>query len=131
MRSGTALARWYLRECLRVLDQLEEPQEWADARSLDAWLVKEGDCSTRHAQQYGPIRIKGRRDAALDILEELGRLALEDEGKRKQIRVNPALWGAATATTATAATYSKAWTSPVAGVATVAVASDPNGAFEV
>jgi hypothetical protein len=62
------LARWYLREALRVLALLDEPRDWADARALDAWLVSHGNCTTREAQQYGPVRDKTRRDAALAVL---------------------------------------------------------------
>jgi len=40
MRRAATLARWFLREALRVLDVLDEPQAWADARLLDAWLAE-------------------------------------------------------------------------------------------
>ena len=131
MKSAVKLARWYLRECLRVLDQLDEPQEWADARALDVWLVAKGDCSTREALQFGPVRTKHRRDSALEVLEDLSRVIVTDEGRRKRIRVNPVLRAIATSTVATVATCGGSLVSPVAGVAPVAVANDASGAFEV
>ena len=47
--------------------------------------------TTRFAQQYGPIRDKTRREAALKELEELDRLKVKQVGKSKVICINPRL----------------------------------------
>ena len=49
--------------------------------------------STREAQRLGPIRDKKKLEAALQELEELDRVKVEKEGRRKTIKVNPALLG--------------------------------------
>ena len=106
MDAGTTLARWYLNESLRLMDMLEEPPAQADARKLDAWLEERGACSHRDVLQYGPkcVRENKRRDAALDLLTELGRARIEHQDGREVIVRNPALCPVATATPATRAT---------------------------
>jgi putative DNA primase/helicase len=132
MRRAAALARWYLREALRVLDVLDEPQAWADARLLDAWLAEAGDSPTRDVLRLGPspLRDKARRNAAIEVLTELGRARIERDGRRETLARNPALKCCATAITATLATGKSGAAENVAGVATVAVADDPNLAME-
>ena len=56
MDQAATLARWYLREALRVLDVLDEPQAWVDARLLDAWLAEAGETSTRDVSGSAPAR---------------------------------------------------------------------------
>lgn len=123
MQAAVTLVRWYLGESLRVLALLDEPQDWSDARALDVWLAGRGGCTTREAQQYGPVRDKARRDAALAVLMEADRIRVEEAGRRKIIRINPALRHIATATPATSATHEKQPRATVARVATVAVAT--------
>ncbi len=93
MDQGTRLARWYLHEALRVLNALDEPQASSDARLLDAWLAKVGNVSTRDVLRNGPnpLRDKHRRNAAIEILVEHGRLRLCRDGKSERILRNPAL----------------------------------------
>ncbi len=126
MQRAAALARWYLREALRMLDVLDEPQAWADARLLDAWLGAAGDSSIRDVLRLGPspLRDKTRRNAAIEVLAELGRARVERDGKREILTRNPALKRSATATTATFATEESREAEGVAAVATVAVAND-------
>lgn len=130
MDRATTLARWYLREALRVLNVLDEPQAWADARLLDAWLAAEGDSPTRDVLRLGPgpLRDKTRRNAAIEVLTELGRARIERDGRRETLARNPALRLFATATPATPARGGEAGS--VARLATVAVAESQNEEIE-
>lgn len=132
MRRAATLARWYLREALRVLDVLDEPQAWADARLLDAWLVEAGDRPIRDVLRLGPgpLRDKARRNAAIEVLTELGRARIERDGRRETLARNPALTRFATATPATFATDMGDGVETVARVATVAVAESQNQTIE-
>jgi hypothetical protein len=129
MCRAIALARWYLREALRVLEVLDEPQAWTDARLLDDWLARTGDSSTREILHAGPnsLRSKIRRDAAIEVLVELGRARVERDGRRETLVRNPALGRFATATPATVATDGPDTLGSVAEVATVAVAVEQVG----
>jgi putative DNA primase/helicase len=124
MDRAATLARWYLREALRVLEVLDEPQAWADARLLDSWLAAAGDSPTRDVLRLGPgpQRDKRRRDAAIEVLTEMGRARVGPDGRRGILVRNPALAGFATATPATFATDTTSETRSVAEVAAVAVA---------
>jgi putative DNA primase/helicase len=132
MERAATLARWYLREALRVLDVLDEPQAWVDARLLDAWLTEAGNSSIRDVLRLGPtpLREKARRDAAIEVLAELGRARIERDGRRETLVRNPALRRIATATPATFATDEAGADSNVARVATVAVAENRNAEIE-
>jgi putative DNA primase/helicase len=122
MRSAVCLARWYLREALRLLGLLEEPQEWTDARLLDSWLREKGVTSRRDILHRGPaqLRDRARRDAAIRVLKDLDRARLRREGKQEVLVPNPHLQATATATSATPATPLENAESPIASVATVA-----------
>lgn len=122
MRRGVAVASWYLRETLRVLDLLEEPRAWADARLLDQWLAKEGDCPIRDISWRGPnpLRRKSRRDAAIGVLEDLSRARREAHEGREVLVRNPALNTPIVATSATPATGVDQPNVTVADVANVA-----------
>ena len=132
MERAAILARWYLGEALRVLDVLDEPQAWADARLLDAWLTDAGDCPIRDVLRLGPgpLRDKARRNAAIEVLTELGRARIERNGRREVLARNPVLNGNATATPATFATEESDKTGSVARVARVAVAGSQNQEIE-
>lgn len=132
MQAAVTLARWYLREALRVLDVLDEPQVWADARLLDAWLAEAGDRLIRDVLRLGPgpLRDKARRNAAIDLLTELGRARVERDGRRETLLRNPSLTRLATATPATVATDEGGTAVRVADVAKVAVADSRNAEIE-
>ena len=93
MNQATHLARWYLHEALCVLNVLDEPQHWSDARLLDSWLEKTGDTSTRDILRTGPnpLRERRRRNAAIEVLAELGWVRIVRQGKSERILRNPAL----------------------------------------
>jgi len=117
---------------MRVLDVLDEPQAWADARRLDAWLAAAGDSPIRDVLRLGPspLRDKARRNAAVDVLTELGRARIKRDGRRETLAQNPALRQFATATPATFATDAGDEAEDVAEVATVAVAGSENEEIE-
>jgi putative DNA primase/helicase len=97
--SASLIAAWHLHESRRFFGELALPVELADAARLDGWLIQH--CrrerthlvSTREAQRLGPIRDKEKLAAALRELEELDRVKVAQEGRRKTIKVNPALLG--------------------------------------
>jgi hypothetical protein len=77
------------------------PRELSNARRLDAWLVdycrRNGtrEVKRRTIQNEGPNPVRGKAalDAALAELAEAGRIREADDGRRKVIRINPALFG--------------------------------------
>jgi putative DNA primase/helicase len=88
-----------LSESRRFFGELALPVELADAARLDDWLI--GYCQrerthmvpAREAQRLGPVRDKEKLTAALRELEELDRVRVAQEGRRRIIKVNPALAG--------------------------------------
>ena len=98
---ASRIAAWHLSESRRFFGELALPDELSDAVRLDAWLI--GHClanqthmiSTREAQRLGPgcVRTKDRLTAALRELEELDRVRVSHEGRRKTIKMNPHLLG--------------------------------------
>jgi len=125
------IAGWYLHEARRFFGELALPLELANAVRLDAWLLAYCRRESTHlvpkreAQQFGPVRDKTALDAAISTLNELDRVRIRQDGKRKFIAVNPALLGFATATVATVATVAADSAPCVASVASVAVANAP------
>jgi putative DNA primase/helicase len=100
--SASLIVAWHLNESRRFFGELALPAELADAARLDSWLIEHCQrvrthlVSTREAQRLGPIRDKEKLIAALRELEELDRVRVSHEGRRKTIKVNPALIGGAT-----------------------------------
>ena len=99
--SASRIAAWHLNESRRFFGELALPAELADAARLDSWLIEHCRANrthlvpTREAQRLGPIRDKERLATALRELEELDRVRVAHEGRRKTIKVNPALLGVA------------------------------------
>jgi len=91
------IVAWHLNEARRFFGELALPAELADAVRLDAWLI--GQCRRdgaqevprREAQRCGPVRDADRLTTALRVLAELDRAREGTDGKRRPIRVNPAL----------------------------------------
>lgn len=98
---ASRIAAWYLHEARRFFGELALPAELADAARLDSWLIEY--CKrkrtllipTREAQRLGPVRDKEKLTAALRELDELDRVRVTQEGRRKTIKMNPALVGVA------------------------------------
>ena len=97
--SASLITAWHLGEARRFFGELALPVELADAVRLDGWLVEHCQrerthlVPTREAQRLGPIRDKEKLAIALRELEELDRVRVTQEGRRKTIKVNPALVG--------------------------------------
>ena len=93
--SASVIAAWHLQESRRFFGELALSPELHDAVRLECQLLEfaksVGTVTTRYAQQYGPIRDKTRREAALKELEELDRLKVKQVGKSKLICINPRL----------------------------------------
>lgn len=94
---ASRIAAWHLSESRRFFGELALPAELADAVRLDGWLIeycrRERKCvvPTRDAQRLGPVREKEKLETALRVLEEHDRVKVEQDGRRKTIKVNPAL----------------------------------------
>lgn len=97
--SASRIAAWHLNESRRFFGELALPDDLADAARLDSWLIeycrdnRTHLVPTREAQRLGKVRDKERLTAALRELEELDRVRVTQEGRRKTIKVNPALLG--------------------------------------
>ena len=96
---ASRIAAWHLNESRRFFGELALPAELADAARLDRWLIEHcrrertHKVPTKKVQQFGPggLREKAKIEAAVRELEELGRVRLVLDGRRKEIHVNPAL----------------------------------------
>jgi putative DNA primase/helicase len=92
---ASRIAAWHLSEARRFFGELALPAELADAARLDSWLMEHCQrerthlVPTREAQRLGPIRDKEKLTTALRELEELDRVRVVQEGRRKTIKVNP------------------------------------------
>jgi putative DNA primase/helicase len=99
--AAAAIVGWHLYQARKFLGDVVAPRELSIARRLDAWLVdycnREGvaEVERRTVQNRGPNAVRGRGalDAALDELAKACRVREADDGKRKLVRVNPALLG--------------------------------------
>jgi putative DNA primase/helicase len=94
---ASRITAWHLSEARRFFGELALPAELADAARLDSWLIEYCQrerthlVPTREAQRLGPIRDKEKLTTALRELEELDRVKVAQEGRRKTIKVNPTL----------------------------------------
>ena len=90
---------WHLFQARAFLGEVAAPRELSTARRLDAWLVdfcrREGvrEVERRTIQNRGPNPVRGRAglDAALVELAEASRIREVADGRRKLVRINPAL----------------------------------------
>lgn len=94
---ASRITAWHLHEARRFFGELALPAELADAARLDSWLItyclraRTHLVPTREAQRLGPVRDKEKLAAALRELDELDRVRVSQEGRRKTIKVNPVL----------------------------------------
>lgn len=99
MESASRIAAWHLHEARRFLGELAMPAELANPMRLEAWMLdycqreSADSVPTREIQRCGPngLRDKAVIDSAIKELSELGRAKLVTEGKKKSVRLNPAL----------------------------------------
>ena len=98
--SATQIVRWHLQEAHRLLGDLDAPPVMAAAIRFDAWLrdeaIRTGDgrIPTTRVYRYGPGCVRDNKDLkdAVALLAEHGRAQLEEEGRRRFVVVNPALY---------------------------------------
>ena len=97
---ASRIAAWHLHEARRFYGELDLPEEQADAVRLDSWLLdycrreKTNIIPRREVQRNvtpGHLRQKAALDVALVELVEAERVRLVQEGRRKEIHINPAL----------------------------------------
>ncbi len=97
---ASRIAAWHLHEARRFYGELALPEEQANAVRLDSWLLdycqreKTNIVPRREVQRNvtpGHLRQKTALDFALAELEEAGRVQLIQDGRRKEIHINPAL----------------------------------------
>ena len=101
MKAAASLAGWHLYEARRFMGEIALPVEVNNAAKVEVWLL--GHCqqssgaavSTREIQRLGPncTREKRTLDAALEELAEAGRVRVVEEGRRRLVKINPALLG--------------------------------------
>jgi putative DNA primase/helicase len=97
--AASRIAAWHLNESRRFFGELALPEELASAGRLDGWLLdycrRERSLIVPIAklQQGGPPGLRKREaiEIALRELGELHRARLVQDGRRKEIHVNPAL----------------------------------------
>lgn len=97
---ASRIAAWHLHEARRFYGELALPEEQANAVRLDSWLLnycrreKTNIVPRREVQRNvtpGHLHQKNALDFALDELMEAGRVQLVQDGRRKEIHINPAL----------------------------------------
>ena len=94
---ASCITAWHLSEAQRFFGEFALPEELANGVKLNDWLIE--FCrreqtlivSTREAQRLGPVRCKVKLATAIQELEELGRVRITHDGRRKTIKLNPAL----------------------------------------
>lgn len=95
---ASRIVAWHLHEARRFFGELALPAELVNAVRLDSWLIDYAKrerthmINKRHALQYGPLRNDTALTDAIKELEDLDRVRLATEGKRKVIKLNPALY---------------------------------------
>lgn len=97
--AAARIVHWHLFQARAFLGEVAAPRERSSARKLDAWLLdtcrQSGtqEVDRRAVQRTGPNATRGAAElgAALAELAEAGRIREVTEGRRKLVRVNPAL----------------------------------------
>jgi putative DNA primase/helicase len=93
------IVAWHLNEARRFFGEIALPKVLENAVGLEAWLIeycrskKTKTVLRRDVQRLGPngIRVKKALDEALQYLADAGRVRLRNEGRTKEIVLNPAL----------------------------------------
>lgn len=100
--SARRITAWHLIEARRFFGELALPAELADAARLDYWLLdycrkqKTNIVPRREVQRNAtPVHLRQRSvlEAATRELIDAGRVLLVQDGKRKEIHINPGLLG--------------------------------------
>ena len=64
MKRGTAIARWYLEEALRVVEGASTADEVADGDAIMAWAKGKSSFTLNELTKYGPGYLRPKGDAA-------------------------------------------------------------------
>lgn len=99
MKAAASLASWHLYEARRFMGEIALPVALNNAAKLDAWLLgycqqnQVAEVPTRDIQRLGPNCTRDKRtlDPALEELADAGRVRVAGDGRRKLVRINPAL----------------------------------------
>lgn len=99
MEAGARIAAWHLHEARRFLGELAMPAEVSNPGRLEAWMLdycrreKTDSVPTREVLRRGPgsLRDKAAFADAIKELTELGRARLVQDGKKRQVQINPLL----------------------------------------
>ncbi len=100
VESATRLVLWHLQEAHRLLGDMDAPPALSAAIRFDEWLCSEaqrtgeGRIPTTRVYRFGPACVRDNKDMkdALTVLAEHGRARLEEDGRRRCVVVNPALY---------------------------------------
>ncbi|MBQ0719124.1 MAG: DUF3987 domain-containing protein [Gammaproteobacteria bacterium] len=97
---ASRITAWHLQEALRFYGAISLSEEQVSAAKLDSWLIEHcqangTNCIPRRELQRNitPVKLRNKiaLNGALGELEDFGRVRLIQEGKRKDIFINPAL----------------------------------------
>jgi hypothetical protein len=91
IEQAITLMHWYLQEARRLLEPQMENPKLEDARKLLDWIMERRPKTTspREILQFGPMRGKTQRDAALETLIEYQQIRLVKSGNKTLIEINP------------------------------------------
>lgn len=99
MEAGACIAAWHLHEARRFLGELAMPAEVSNPARLEAWMLdycrreRTDSVPTREVKRCGPpsLRDKAAFADAIKELTEMGRARLMQDGKKRQVQINPLL----------------------------------------
>jgi len=93
MEGAAAVAIWHLNEARRIVGATKMPQDVADADLLLGWLLGrlEDTIEPREILRVGPVplRVRARRDAAINVLLEKHQASMLKVGKADRLVLNP------------------------------------------
>lgn len=99
MHRACLIMDWHLSEAKRFFREIALPINILNASKLDAWIVARclknstNFVSRRDVQKLGPysLRVKESLNIAIEILEDLDRIKVVDDGRKKHIYINSKL----------------------------------------
>lgn len=99
MAAAGGILAWHLTEARRLLAGLAMPPDLVAALRLEEWLLSEANAqktdrvSTRRVRQFGPNCVRGNADLlrAVALLTERGRVCSVEDGRQRNLVINPAL----------------------------------------
>ncbi|UTA47446.1 DUF3987 domain-containing protein [Simiduia sp. 21SJ11W-1] len=99
VESAIPIATWHLNESRRFFSEISLSAELTRACKLDCWLIDyfgsqhTAEISAREAQRHGPASTRTKEGLlqALAVLEDLDRVRVLSNGRKKAITINPAL----------------------------------------